>query len=73
MKVRLLHQRNIDIIGAEVVDAKRFKDFTIDELREETGNAKLWTDDCIFAKREKTNAYGENYLFMFDHEVEVIE
>ena len=56
----------------DIVKAKRFRDFTEDEKHRETNNSNMWNGSEIFAKRPTINAFGEEYLYMYDEEVEII-
>ena len=74
MKVKIL--KNAVTFGefkvGDIVEAKRFKDFT-DEEKSREDVAITSDDNDIFAKKHEVNWDGCEYLIMFDEEVEIIE
>ena len=72
MKIRLLKECDIEEVGAEIVDAKRFKDFTPEEVANETDFPASWRDDDVFAKRMESHLDGTNYLYMSEDERVII-
>lgn len=72
MKIRLLKECDIEEVGGEIVDAKRFKDFTPEEVMNETDFPNGWHDDDVFAKRMQSSLDGTNYLYMSEDERVII-
>lgn len=71
MLVQILKDDKIFSEG-EVVEAKRFRDFTEGEKHRESNYVDIWDGDEIFAKRPTTGVLGEEYLYMYDDEVIII-
>lgn len=71
MLVQILKDNGIFSEG-DIVLAKRFKDFTEDEKHRETCYLDAWNGNEIFAKRPTTGVLGEEYLYMYDEEVIII-
>jgi hypothetical protein len=61
MKVKLLH-------NSEIVEAKRFKAFTEEEIEESTSDSGMWCGEEIFVK-DRSNHWN----YMFDDEIEILE
>ena len=62
----------VKIIGTgTIIEAKRFKDFTDEEIKNNTEMPEMWEGDEIFIKN--TDGEPTSHLYMFDSEVEIIE
>lgn len=72
MLVQILKDNDKIFSEGDIVLAKRFKDFTEDEKHRESNHVDIWNGDEIFAKRPTTGVLGEEYLYMYDEEVIII-
>jgi len=55
--------------NGKLVNAKRFKDLTEDQVRYSTANYDAWEGEEIFV--EPSEGLTE-WIYMYDHEVEII-
>jgi len=67
MKVKLLSNYFNNKVG-DIVEAKRFKDLTIEEIKESLGSYEWDNVNGIFV-----HYMGNEWAYMIDEEVEIIE
>ena len=67
MKVKLLSNCFNNKVG-DIVEAKRFKDLTIEEIKESLGSYEWDNVNGIFV-----HYMGNEWAYMIDEEVEIIE
>ena len=72
MLIQILNDSDGIFFEGDVVKAKRFRDFTDDEKNRETNCVYFWNGNEIFAKRPSIGEFGEEYLYVYNEEVVII-